>query len=507
MRLTETSETDIERFIAEAGYNAAGTSMPLKIGDKTYRDFGTAVEAVMRRFKWKRPRAQAYVAAIERRQKGAHNAAANLPARSAVRARSRNTAHEHGGTLATQGGARRWREEGDWFIVPARITGAGVMNGAHKPPEEIVRLFDTMPDEVPSTMLHPDRDDLVPRPEEVIGKARKKDLVFDDLRPLIEVERWLDKRTAGGRAVAEANKRGEWLDNSIAYEFDLVPESGEWDGRPYDRVEANIKVLHDAVLPTGTGACSQDQRCGTLTANSADDDESSSENQDRDAVVKKAAAEAAKAAAEAATQQVSRNASDAAAREKAVNDAVQAALKGADMAKLLAVGNECATKAKNAMEELEKFKTLEKERDAKESATLDQALKAVSKNQIGDADLKAMNLEAKRLLAKTLGANAEETVTKLNEVYDKLLKAKNKALTDDELKAMTIREKELVLKAVGVNTAEAMSSLPVGGVLPGKSGNQGAGRDRESKFSMAELHGKKPGSASGQKKEKAESEA
>lgn len=44
--------------------------MPIKIGSKTYQDFAAAVRAVMKEKGWKRERAAAYVADIERKQRG-----------------------------------------------------------------------------------------------------------------------------------------------------------------------------------------------------------------------------------------------------------------------------------------------------------------------------------------------------------------------------------------------------------------------------------------------------
>jgi len=40
------------------------------MGDKTYKNFDAAVQAVMRAKKWTKERASAYVATIERKQKG-----------------------------------------------------------------------------------------------------------------------------------------------------------------------------------------------------------------------------------------------------------------------------------------------------------------------------------------------------------------------------------------------------------------------------------------------------
>lgn len=44
--------------------------MPIKVGSKTYKDFAAAVRAIMRAKGWDKKKASAYVAAIEKKQKG-----------------------------------------------------------------------------------------------------------------------------------------------------------------------------------------------------------------------------------------------------------------------------------------------------------------------------------------------------------------------------------------------------------------------------------------------------
>jgi len=44
--------------------------MPIKIGERTFKSFAQAVAYIMKKKKWKKERASAYVATIERKQRG-----------------------------------------------------------------------------------------------------------------------------------------------------------------------------------------------------------------------------------------------------------------------------------------------------------------------------------------------------------------------------------------------------------------------------------------------------
>jgi hypothetical protein len=59
----------------------------------------------------------------------------------------------------------------------------------------------------------------------------------------------------------------ELVDVSAAYDADIDPTPGTWEGEPYDQVQTNITYNHVALLPPGTGRAGRDVR---LRADSAD---------------------------------------------------------------------------------------------------------------------------------------------------------------------------------------------------------------------------------------------
>ncbi len=468
--------------------------MPLKIGDRTYADFDAAVRGVMRKFGWSMERARAYVGSIQKKQeanqvKGMNTDCGCYPEIS-VRLEAANAAVDrmpHATHATDNAGRQLWREEGHEFIVPARVTSAGVMNGAHKSPEEIVRLFDEWPDEVPLTLLHP-AGGIDPKPEEIIGSSRGKRLLVDeDLMPVIEVDHHYDLRTPNGRAAAEANKRGEWLDNSIAYRHNIVPEIGTFRGRAYDRREANLKVAHVAVLPTGHGACSKDQRCGIMVNDGAGTGTSPTTGPPPPAAAAPPAAPPAVPIPVPATNLTPSVPTEPTPEQIARITAL--VLKGATPEALLAAGNAGATEAKKATDELKKLQDAEAVRVKAENEAHDHALRAVGKNKITDEDIKAMSLDEKKRTLKLMGvqgANAGEAVKQLHAAFDKALQAKNKAITADELAAMSLPEKERALKFAGLNAGEITSSLPFAAMAPGAPTNQG-GADNGSELTVGDV--------------------
>lgn len=80
----------------------------------------------------------------------------------------------------------------------------------------------------------------------------------------LKAEAWVEVQRANEVApgLVAALKRGENIDVSVGFFSKDEEQAGELNGRPYTRVNRDIKPDHLALLPGGVGACSWQDGCG-----------------------------------------------------------------------------------------------------------------------------------------------------------------------------------------------------------------------------------------------------
>ena len=178
---------------------------------------------------------------------------------------------------AVIGRTRRETFEGrEYVVAPVVALVPGVLNGFLNPAEEVAKYVDAWND-APVPIGHPRRDgvnvsarSLDVLAHDVIG--RFQNVSFDEDR--LKGELWLDvakARQLGTEALAvlAALEAGEQMEVSTAYFADQELVSGEWNGKPYEGINRNIRPDHLALLPGAKGACSWQDGCGAPRVHSS----------------------------------------------------------------------------------------------------------------------------------------------------------------------------------------------------------------------------------------------
>jgi len=171
---------------------------------------------------------------------------------------------------AVIGKTRREVFEGREFLVaPVVALVPGVLNGFLNPADEVAKYVDAWND-APVPIGHPTRGgvNVSARSLDVLAHnviGRFQNVTFEENR--LKGELWLEIEKAervGDVAVAvlAALEAGEPVEVSTAYFADQELVSGEWNGKPYQGINRNIRPDHLALLPGAKGACSWQDGCG-----------------------------------------------------------------------------------------------------------------------------------------------------------------------------------------------------------------------------------------------------
>jgi 2'-5' RNA ligase len=182
---------------------------------------------------------------------------------------------------ALTGSAVRKLERGgkQYLVAPVVTINEGVLNGELVRASEFQKYIQTWQGR-PVTIGHPQLNGtpISANSQDVLDQAVGAlwNVVADGTKKRGEL--WLDIEKCnalGGPAKLVLNKleAGEAVEVSTGYFRDLIDQSGEWNGKPYNGIAVNLRPDHLAILLDEAGACSWKDGCGAPRINQQEEEQ------------------------------------------------------------------------------------------------------------------------------------------------------------------------------------------------------------------------------------------
>lgn len=156
----------------------------------------------------------------------------------------------------------------DTLVIPVVMIVEGVLNGSLLKQEHFGRYVEAWNGR-PVPILHPERNGMpVSANQPDIIERNTVGRVFGARvsNGKLKAELWICVEKAkrlGHSQLLDDLEAGKIVEVSTGYFSDEQQVSGEFNGRPYDRIDVNIRPDHLALLPGQIGACSVADGCGT----------------------------------------------------------------------------------------------------------------------------------------------------------------------------------------------------------------------------------------------------